>query len=73
MFHVRAFLQSNQTCAFSTGQYHPHDFTGSLGKCYLFPSLEFDPTTTEAVSVAGHRNTGTFTGQFKSTMEISKI
>lgn len=37
---IRAF-------AFSTG-YHPHNYTCSLGELYLYPSLEFDPTTTEA-------------------------
>lgn len=33
--------------AFSTG-YHPHHYTCSLDQSDLYPSLEFDPTTTEA-------------------------
>lgn len=45
----RAFyFESIRACVFSTGWYHPHDYTCSLVEWYLYPSLEFDPTTTEA-------------------------
>lgn len=45
----RAFnFESIRACSFSTGWYHPHDYTCSLVEWYLYPSLEFDPTTTEA-------------------------
>lgn len=42
------YFGSIRACAFSTWWHHPHNYTRSLVERYLYPSLEFDPTTTEA-------------------------
>ena len=45
----RAFnFESIRACSFSTGWYHPHNYTCSLVEWYLYPFLGFDPTTSEA-------------------------